>query len=174
MKIEDLLTTYWSQFTLLLAFIGYFIKRFLDYKSKKREINHNLFQQHRLKAVNDFFSSYAKTERMWKDIPIYKILDREINTKELDKLIFVPIDELRKNVMELQIYFSEKEHKLFKSILENILKIDGKLKSIYFNLKEENSQIVKSNEFGTVCENRLKKNNEILKEVSKAIKKTFR
>ncbi len=64
MKIEELFTTYWSQVTLLIIGIGYFIKRIFDQKSKKLEINHSLFQQNRINAVSKFLSTYAKTELM--------------------------------------------------------------------------------------------------------------
>lgn len=173
MKIEELLTTYWSQIILLLSFVGYFGKRIFDNKSKKREINHTLFQQYRLKSVNDFFTSYAKTERMWQDLSIYSILEYKIGTKEMDNIIFEPINELRKNILELQIYFPEKEHKIFEKILDNILSINGKLSSIYFNYDKEISPIVKSNDFGFFRDEKLKENNELFKEVSKIIKRTF-
>jgi len=56
MTIKDLLTIYWSQFTLILIAIGslvfYFIKRHFDKSSKKIEINHSLFQQNRLNLNN--------------------------------------------------------------------------------------------------------------------------
>lgn len=171
--LKELFTTYWSQLTLLLLGIGYFIKRGLDTISNKREINHNLFQQYRLKAVNDFFSSYAKTEQMWKDLSIYPILEYKIDTKEMDKIIFGPVNELRKSVLELLIYFPEKDHKLFSDILNNVLSINGKLSEIYFKYDKETSVIVKSNEFGFFRDEKLDENKELFKQLSQTVKRTF-
>jgi len=42
--IKEILTTYWSQTLLLLLGIGYLVKRGLDFRSKKKEINHSLFK----------------------------------------------------------------------------------------------------------------------------------
>ncbi|MCF8714516.1 hypothetical protein JM658_06690 [Joostella atrarenae] len=173
MKIEELLTTYWSQLTLLLIGVGYFIKRVSDNISNKREINHNLFQQNRLKAVNDFFTSYAKTERMWRDLSIIPILEYQFDTTEIDEIVFSPINELRKNVLELQIYFSKNEHQLFKEILENVININGKLNSIYFKYDKETSITIKSNEFGFVRDSKLEENEILFEEISKIIRKTF-
>ena len=173
MKIEELLTTYWSQITLLLLAIGYFIKRILDNISNKREINHNLFQQNRLKAVNDFFTSYAKTERMWRDLSIISILEYKISGKEIDEKVFSPINGLRINVLELQIYFTKNEHQLFKKILDNVLAINGKLNSIYFQYDKETSTIIKSNEFGFVRDSKLEENEKLFEKITETIRKTF-
>ncbi|WP_405604168.1 hypothetical protein [Polaribacter sp. Asnod1-A03] len=173
MEIQELLTTYWSQFTLLLLGVGYFIKRVFDNISNKREINHNLFQQHRLNAINKFFTSYAKTERMWNDLSVIPIFEYKINTKEMDKIIFTPIDQLRMNILELQIYFPEKEHRIFKDILKNVLKINGKLNSIYFSYDKETTVTVKSNNFSFVRDSKLEENEKLLEKLSEIIRKTF-
>jgi hypothetical protein len=173
MEIQELLTTYWSQFTLLFLGVGYFVKRIFDSISKKREINHNLLQQNRLNAVNKFFASYAKTERMWRDLSLVPIFEYKIDTKEMDKIIFSPIDQLRMNILELQIYFPENEHKIFKDILKNALKINGELSSIYFNYDKETTVIVKSNNFGFFRDSKLKENEKLLVKLSVIIRKTF-
>ena len=173
MEIQELLTTYWSQFTLLLLGVGYFIKRIFDNISNKREINHNLFQQHRLNTINKFFTSYAKTERMWNDLSVIPIFEYKISTKEMDKIIFPSIDQLRMNILELQIYFPEKEHKIFKDILKNVLKINGKLNSIYFNYDKETTVTVKSNNFSFVRDSKLEENEKLLEKLSEIIRKTF-
>ena len=173
MEIRELLTTYWSQVTLLFLGIGYFIKRIFDNISNKKQINHNLFQQNRLKVVNDFFSSYAKTEQMWRDLSIIPILEYKINTKEIDEIVFSPINELRRNVLELQIYFPENEHQLFRDILKNVMNINGKLNSIYFNYDNEISTTVKSNEFSVVRDSKLEENEALFQQISKIIRITF-
>lgn len=175
MKVEELLTTYWSQTTLILLGIGYIIKKILDGISNKREFNHKLFQQYRLKAISDFFSSYAKTEQMLKDISIDKVLEYKVETKEMDKIVFTPIDELRKNILELRIYFpNEEEHSIFNEILENALKINAKLSAIYFNYDKETSPIVKSNNFRSFRDEKIAENNRLIADLSIIIRRTFK
>ena len=88
MKLEDLLTTYWPQTTLFLTFIigliVYFIKRAFDTKSKKIEVNHTLFQQNRLAAVNRFFENYSKVATYWNQIPIYDVIYREVGHNQMN------------------------------------------------------------------------------------------
>jgi hypothetical protein len=126
-----------------------------------------------LNAINKFFTSYAKTERMWNDLSVIPIFEYKINTKEMDKIIFTPIDQLRMNILELQIYFPEKEHKIFKDILKNVLKINGKLNSIYFNYDKETTVTVKSNNFSFVKDSKLEENEKLLEKLSEIIRKTF-
>jgi len=95
--IEKLLTTYWGQTTLILLAIAYFIKRIFDNKSKKIEINHSLFQQKRLKVLNDFYSNYAKTEFLWDHLAIYDILSNKLVAKEIDNIIWPILNDLKKN-----------------------------------------------------------------------------
>lgn len=172
--LEDLFTTYWSQTILIFFAFGYLVKRIFDTLASKKEINHALFQEYRMKAINNFFTTYSKVERMWEDLPIYRIIDREIIPKEIDEIVFTPIDELRKSILELQIYFSEKEHELFKNILKNILNINGKLSIIWRDYSNEDSSIIKSNIFGGYRDKKLKENNEILNEVIEMVRDTFK
>jgi hypothetical protein len=62
----------------------------------KNEINHFLFQQNRLLALNRFFENYAKTELMWTQIAIYGILSNKLLPKEIYKLIFPRLNDLEK------------------------------------------------------------------------------
>lgn len=55
---KDLLTIYWSQtlliFSSIIGLIAYFSKRYFDLKSKKKEINHSIYQQ----VFTDGFKSH--------------------------------------------------------------------------------------------------------------------
>jgi len=172
MTLEQIFTTYWSQTTLLLLGIAYIIKRIIELRSKKTEINHNLFQQKRLEAANTFFSNCATTERMWKDIPIYNILENKMSSKEIDAYIFPHLNEVRRNVFELQIYFDSKDHNLFKLILKNMEIISGKLSEQYFNYHEANL-ITKANAFQFALEDVLKENALIYERITKRIRQKF-
>ena len=174
MELKDLFTTYWSQVTLLLIGISYFIKRGLDIKSKKIEINHSLYQQNRLSAINRFFENYAKAELMWNQIAIYDILSRKLSPKEIDQLIFPILNELKKNILELMIYFNESDYKNFKLLVANVESINDKLSELYFDYNPDINDTIKSNEFQLIKMTAYQKNNKILPIISNVIKETFR
>ena len=173
MTIEQLFTTYWSQLTLILLGIGYFIKRILDNISKKREINHSLFQQKRLESVNSFYSIYAKSERMWVHIRIHEIVQNKISPTDLDETIFPLLNDLKRNLLELQIYFDDVEHARFKNIYDNLNLINRKLSDIYFDFDQNKTNTQKSNSFQFYRDDVLEKNELILKKISTNLKKTF-
>lgn len=174
MKITELLTTYWSQLTLMLFGIGYFVKRLLDNISNKRRINHNLFQQNRIDSLNRFFKSYSKTEQMWTSIAIWDILGNKLSAKELDNIVFPLMNELKASVMELQIYFKDKDHENFQSVLKNMKLINGKLGEVYFDFNPDRNIISNSNKFQYFRDDKLKENEKILKKISLMIQKTFK
>lgn len=174
MKFTELLTVYWSQVLIVLAGLGYLLKRILDLRSKKTETNHSLFQQNRLSAVNRFFENYSKSELMWNQIAIYDILERKLSAKEIDKIIFPVLNELDKNLLELMIYFDEKELRNFKIIVENIKTINQALSNIYFDYDREKTISNKTSEFALAKNKALISNNKILIELAKTIRQTFK
>lgn len=173
MSLHAILTTYWNQTLIILAVISYFGKRIFDLISKKREINHSIFQQRRLDSINSFFSIYAETEQLWADINTYEIFRREINTKQLDDMVYPTYNELKRNVLELQIYFNEHEHENFVKILKNITLIKSKLGEIYFDYEVNKTITQKSNNFQFYRDEKLQENEVVFKKVTESLKKTF-
>jgi len=174
MKIEEIFTTYWSQVTLLIIGIGYFIKRIFDQKSKKLEINHSLFQQNRINAVSKFLSTYAKTELMWREVAIYKILSKELKADQIDNIIWPPLREMKMSVLELKIYFEGDTHNGFEKLLEGFLSINSKLIDLYSEKNEDLLLIQKSNEFHSFKDKTLIKNEELLTNLCKEIRKIYK
>jgi hypothetical protein len=178
MTFKDLLTTYWSQVTLILIAIGslifYFIKRHYDNSSKKIEINHSLFQQYKLKTVNDFFTNYTRAETMWSQIAIWEILARKVDAKEIDKIIFPTLNDLKKSLFELKIYFKKEEHKYFDELVNGIYEINGKVSELYFDYDEEKKDIHKANEFIFFKSDVLNKNNKIIDNICLIIGDTYK
>lgn len=171
--VEDMLTIYWSQTTLILLGIGYLVKKWLDIRSKKKEINHTLFQEKRLSAINRYYTSYAKVEQLWFSIAIWEILKGIYSAKEIDKMVFPPIDELKKNLLELQIYLNEREHEYFERITEHILDINTKLSNVYFSSNPDESHSPKVTEFETFKREMLDENKKLFSEVNSLIKDSF-
>jgi len=169
--LKDIFITYWNQITILLFGVGFLIKWILDIRAKKNEINYNLFQQKRLDAVNTFFANYSKTDHLWKNSMVWDILENKINATEIDNILSPILSEIQRNTLELQIYFTEKEHKIFSKISENIHSINGKLQVLYFSNLNTSE---KSKEFIVFREEKSIENNKLFWDLSHLLKKTFK
>jgi len=159
---------------MILFGLGYLIKKWLDTKTKKTEINHNLFQQKKLDSTNLFFANYATVVQTWKDISINEILERKYSVEEFDHYIFPKVNELRRNVFELQIYYIEKEHDDFQLILRNMEKIFKCLYEQYYNYDKKVSIITKVNRFQFALDKILEENASIYIKIIKHIKVSFK
>ena len=173
MKFTDLLTTYWSQITLVFLAIGYFIKRIFDDKSKKLEITYSLFQQNRINAVNNFFSNYTKVEFLWNQLPIRDVLSHKITAKDLDLLIQPPINDLKRSIFELKIYFDQNAHNNFEQAIDNFLAINRTLMHQYFNYDSDVDINQKVNCFYDTKDKSLKANSIVIDKIAQLVRNTF-
>ena len=173
MSLKELLTDYWSQLTFLLLGLGIIIKIILDFVSKKKEINHSLFQEKKLQAVNNFFQHFSKIEQHWIELPIFEVLRKEIKPKELDDIEFPLISNLKQSILELQIYFKEIEHRKFKKILENTFEVKKTLADVYLNYSPDEKTVERSNNFLLKRDQVSEKNQELIKEITKSIRNGF-
>jgi len=172
-EIEDLFTIYWSQVTLILLVVGYFFKRWFDNKSKKIEINHAIYQQHRITAINSFFEAYSKAEQMWSYLEIYEILQNDLSAKSIDKIIFPPLNELTKTSLIMNVYFSNNQYVNIKKIVDNMYSINDELSRLYFN--DTKIKIVeKVNKYNIHKYKIIKENNILLTEFMEVIKNTYK
>lgn len=173
MRFEDFLTKYWSQVVLALGFVACFGQLFFNLKYKKIEISFSLFQQNKISAVSNFYLNYAKVESMWHQLPIFDIYNQKISAKEMDNLIYPPLYELQKSILELKIYFSGDEHKNFQNILNNFYMINNNIKKHYINDYDEINTLYKTNDFSSVVDKVTNDNNLIINNISNVIKKSF-
>lgn len=162
-----------SQVPIFLLAISYFIKRYYDLKTKKVELNHSLFQQNRISAINNFYSNYAKVEFMWHELSINDILEYKILPKEIDKVIWPPLNDLKKSVLELKVYLTLDNHSYFQKLLDNFLLVNNNLIRNYFDYDRDKTVTNKKNSFSIFKEKIVKENNNILDQVSIKIRKSF-
>lgn len=173
MSLKELLTDYWSQLTFLLLGIGIIIKIILDFISKKKEINHSIFQEKKLQAVNNFFRHYSKIEQHWIELPIYEIIRHEIKPKQLDDIEVPLISNLKQSILELQIYFKESEHNKFREVLENTFEVKRTLSDVYLNYSPSEKSIERSNNFLFKRDQISVKNHELIKEITRSVRNGF-
>lgn len=174
MTLKDIFTTYWSQVTLILLAIGYLLKRLLDNRSRKMEINHSLYQQNRILTLKSYFSNYAKAELMWQQLSIYEILEHKMTAKEIDQRIFPNLNALQETTLELKLYLNDDYHKYFVQLTNGILSINGRLVNLYSSLNTEKSVIVKANDYDNFKETTILKNKIIMDEVCQKIKELYK
>jgi len=171
--LKEILTTYWSQMTLVLLAIGYLIKRIFDDRSKKAEINHTLYQQNRISALTNFFRNYAAVELMWKQIHIWAIVQNKLSEKEIDEYIWPSINLLKTSVIELKLYFDKVDHDLFEKLLESVLDVNQELSLIFFSPNSELTLVQRANKFNSYRDNVFQKNNETLTAIADRTRKLF-
>ena len=143
---------------LLFGLLGYFVKRFFDFKTKKLEINHSLIQQNRINAVSTFLLDYSKTVLMWQQLSVYKILTNELSVAEIDSIILTPLNDLKRSVLVLRIYFDGEMQDNLEKILEGFLSVNQFLSNEYFSIGHNSTISNKANAFHTkkekiLCEN---------------------
>lgn len=175
MELKEILTTYWPQTTLLLGLILYFVKRFFDTKSKKIEINHTLFQQNRLLAINRFFESYAKAVTKFNQIEIYQIVRRKTDPDDLNKIVLPTLNELDSSLFELRIYFDEFAFKKFKSLVLNLKTINETILDLWLKAIIPDGTI--DEKVSTYVETQkecIEKNGRIFDELTKSLKDIFK
>lgn len=171
--LKEILTIYWSQFTLLLFSVGYIIKIYIESKQKKSEINHNLLQQRKLDALNHYFFLYSKIHQMWYDFHGYSIKDKRLTANELDELIIIPLNQMKSSVLELKLYFEKNITDDFEKISINFFKINGLLKPMYLNYDVQKlTPLVQIFENGK--DEKLAENEKIILQITYKIKQIFK
>lgn len=164
-NIEKLFTTYWSQTTLILAFISFFGKKVFDLITKKKEINHNLFQQHKIKATHDFITSYSQLVHAFHNLEYYKIFNEEIKGDLLDNLITNPISDFCAKNLILTMYSEEKLKVNLMKIEENFLSIDDLMKDLLFDLSEQNTTVNKPIFWSNFMKKKLDENKKLISHI---------
>jgi len=170
--MKELLTTYWSQVTLLLLGIGYIIKRFLDDRSKKIEINHSLFQKGRLEVVVRFIKYYVDAKIMWNDFKIWEMMNKELTANEIDNTIYAPLHALNSVTYELSIYYDDADLEKFEELSNSMYKLNGILQSLYFQ-KPELTTAQKVDKFTRVKEGIVKSNDKRLKDICRIVRDIY-
>jgi len=159
--------------TLALFGFGFLIKKLLDDRSKKLEINHTLYQQNRIAAIGNFFRNYAAVELMWKQIHIWGIVQNKLTAEEIDKYIWPSINSLKTSVIELQMYFGKEDQALFEKILNNVLDINMELGILMFNPTGTEPLVNRTNKFNFYRDNVFKNNNILLEKITAKVKELF-
>ena len=113
MKLQELLTTYWSQILLAVSIVGYFVQKIHELRLKNVETRHSLFQQNKINAIVKFISCYAKVEQIWQHIPYINIIENKYTAKQIDEMIWPQMNDLQSSQNELIIFLDKNDMVLF-------------------------------------------------------------
>ncbi len=174
MSVFTFIIIYWDKILILTGVFGYFGKRFFDLKSKKLEINHSLFQQNRITAVSLFLMDYSRTVLMWQQIAVYKILANELSVSEIDNIIWTPLNDLKKSVLTLRIYFDGDMQEKLEKILDGFLSINEFLNNEYSSAGLNSTIISKANAFHAKKDKILIENDVLLTSFCVGIRDIFK
>lgn len=169
--LEKMLTVYWAQVTLVLAVVGFFVKKVLDDRSKRKEINHSFYQQNRVDAINRFLTRYASLEAVLRQLPVYRILNREISSTGIDNMISPPLNLLTSSTMELNLYFDSDTNELVMKLLNNLKEVNYEMLEIYAG--ENENTIMDANRYSTALRKAVSSNDQLLVELYVRFKKSI-
>ncbi|GAA4457551.1 hypothetical protein [Rurimicrobium arvi] len=161
---------YWSQITLVLLGVGYFVKRVLDLKSKKLEINYTLFQQHRIQSISNFLMNYAKADRVYLELSHYDIMNGKYTPKELDEIILPTLGELQKAVLEIKIYFDQETYTPFCKVMEEFFDLNNMIMRTWLDNNDRTKIIPLSNKIHSYKQRVRSRNEELLQQISNNVK----
>ncbi|BDD12675.1 hypothetical protein FUAX_51070 (plasmid) [Fulvitalea axinellae] len=165
--LQKIFEEYWNQTLLLLTFFGISLKMIFTFYLKKREVSHGIVYQNRMEAVIRFFNAFAEVKSMWQKLPIFKILNKELNPDEVDKQVQPPLNRLEASILELQIYFDGEMFAKFELIGKNMRRINGRFLEITFNSKKEYNVVHRANDYEFHRQEIDSKNSFLIKEICK-------
>lgn len=174
LKILPYITEYWSQITILLLAVGYLFRLYLNYLSRKSEINHSLFQKMMMDAVSEFLKAYTVSEELWRDLPILRISKGEFTPKQLDQMIFTCLNEIKSKTAQLRIFFKDSDMKPFEEIEANLFKLNAKVSEIHANYQMGGKPMDDAYEYGNLKDSLLKKNILWIGEIRDLIHRKFK
>lgn len=97
-----------------------------------------------------------------------------MDVNQIDSIIWPPLNELKKSVLELKIYFEGETHSNFEKLLDRFLSINTKLSNLYFGGSSDLTLIQKSNSFHSFKDSVFKENDALLTTVCKEIRQIYK
>ncbi len=163
--IKEILTLYWSQTVLIIAALGYLIKRAYDLRSKKVEQKHSLFQQNRINVIMKFIDSYIELEEKYKLIPEGRLNLKQLSAVEFEELFLKKYSNLYSSYFYLKFYLEPLELARYGDIVTYMRNISSKISDFYKKTEmESNLEVVQ--ELNTSISDTVKINNENFKVIA--------
>jgi hypothetical protein len=131
MLLIKTLLQYWSQLTLLLGVIGYFVSKITEQRFKRKEVRFTLFEKQKADSITAFIKDYIICENFFSSINHHEIMSKSITAKDLDRLEEPIKVNLQSSFNNLNLYLTEKEIYSFKEIFESYFLMRKSLMEFY-------------------------------------------
>ena len=125
--LKDILTTYWPQTVLLIAGLGYLIKRIFDLRSKKIEQKQELFQQNRISVIMRFMDSYVKLQGLYRRVCQPRFNLEEMAGENFSRLVIDGAEELYSSYFYLRLYLDPLEQARYTDLATEMRSISFKI-----------------------------------------------
>lgn len=168
--VKEILTVYWPQTVLIVASLGYLVKRIFDLRSKKIEQKHSLFQQNRMNAIMEFINCYLKLEHNYKMIQSGVISLNKISMTEVQELFSKRFTDLYSAYFFLKFYLEPLELARYSDLVSEMKNVCNKIYVIHNDLTVENASSLMS-ELNQFIANKIEMNNFNFKVISSVFRK---
>ena len=167
---KDILTTYWAQTILILAALGYFIKRILDLRAKKIAEKQRLFQQERQLAIVKFMKIYIDLQKLFRKlIPARTNITTILNTDFVED-ISNGLEELYAAYFLFKLYLDPLEASRYTDLMIAMQKLSNKIIE-YHTLFSIAKTHISETELKTNIAETLAKNNDNIKVIGEIFRK---
>ena len=160
--LKDILTTYWAQTILLLAALGFLLKRFFDLRTKKIEIKQSLFQQNRNIAIVRFIDTYIGLQSLYRQILGQTFDSNKIVNTDFNKLIDERFEQLYASYFYFKVFLDPLEQARYADLVTEMQNISSKILDTSIKIKTGDKNLLIP-ELKTYIAAKLKVNNENIK-----------
>jgi hypothetical protein len=167
--LKDILTTYWAQTVLLLAALGFLLKRIFDIRTKKIEVKQSLFQQNRNTAIVRFIDTYIGLQSLYRQILSQTFDSNKIGNADFNKLIEEKYEQLYASYFYFKIFLDPLEQVRYGDLVTEMQNISSKFidTSTKFYTGDKDLLIA---ELKTYISDKLKENNENIKVIGQVFR----
>ena len=125
--LKDILTTYWAQTVLLMAVIGFLLKRIFDLRTKKIEVKQSLFQQNRNTAIIRFIDTYIGLQSLYRQILSQTFDNNNIGNTDFNKLADEKYEQLYSSFFYFTIFLDPLEQARYADLVTEMRNISTKI-----------------------------------------------
>ena len=171
--MKELITDYWAQISLIIIGLGYLTKIVLDYLTKRKSINHSLFQQNKIDALKDFLASYSDTLLMINRLPIVDIALNKIPIESANELMLPQFSKLETTIVTLRLFIDAPMYDELVKVSVNINKFIKSVDNLYLE-KSNGNQLIMAEHVAELRTYISFKNSRIIMEAIQKMTKSIR
>ncbi|RZK06554.1 MAG: hypothetical protein EOO46_15175 [Flavobacterium sp.] len=160
--LKDILTTYWAQTVLLLATLGFLIKRLFDLRTKRIEMKQSLFQQNRNIAIIRFIDAYVGLQGLYRQILSQTFDLNKIGNSNFYNLIDDKYEQLYSSYFYFKFFLDPLEQVRYADLVKEMQNIFSKIADVATKSSSDDKNLMIADLKQYISE-KLKENNDNIK-----------